>query len=165
MLDELVIKRRPVIFAVMASVSLLCASCGASKSNYALRFRPAYLPVVATLNRVTPACAHATKVAQLPDCGTRVAAFQAAVSRLQRFVTHTPPPLKAKAANRELVASLRVMQGTFNIVSAFIERKDIADFVAMGGVDKPIYNSIQEFIGAIAAVDAVLPGKRLPLPG
>jgi hypothetical protein len=57
------------------------------------------------------------------------------------------------------------MQDTFTILSAFIERKDIADFLAMGGVDKPIYNSIQAFIGAIAALDAVLPGKRLPLPG
>jgi hypothetical protein len=128
-------------------------------------FRPAYLPVVTTLNRVTPACADATKVAQLPGCGTRVAAFQAAVSRLERFVTHTPPPLNAKATNRELVKSLRVMQDTFTILAAFIERKDIADFRAMGGVDKPIYNSIQEFIGAIGALDAVLPGKSLPLPG
>jgi hypothetical protein len=165
MLDELVIKRRPVLFAVMASVSLLCASCGASERNYVSGFRPAYLPVVATLNRVTPACAYATKVAQLPACGTRVAAFQAAVSRLQRFVTHTPPPPKAKATNRELVASLRVMQDTFTILAAFIKRNDIADFRAMGGVDKPIYNSIQSFIGAILALDAVLPGKSLPLPG
>jgi hypothetical protein len=166
MLDELVIKSRPVLFAVMASVSLLCPSCGASKTNYVSGFRPAYLPVVATLNRVTPACASpALKVAQLPHCGTRVAAFQAAVSRLQRFVTHTPPPPKAKATNRELVASLRVMQDTFTILAAFIKRNDIADFLAMGGVDKPIYNSIQAFIGAIEALDAVLPGKSLPLPG
>jgi hypothetical protein len=150
----------------MASVSLLCTSCGASKSNYASGFRPAYLPVVATLNRVTPACAGPTiKVAQLPDCGKRVAAFRAAVTRLQRFVTHTPPPLKAKAANRELVASLLVVEETFNILSAFIERKDIADFLAMGGTDRPIFNSLQAFIGAIGAVDAVLPGKSLPLPG
>jgi hypothetical protein len=166
MLDELVIKSRPVLFAVMASVSLLCPSCGASKTNYVSGFGPAYLPVVATLNRVTPACASpALKVAQLPHCGTRVAAFQAAVSRLQRFVTHTPPPPKAKATNRELVASLRVMQDTFTILAAFIRRNDIADFLAMGGVDKPIYNSIQAFIGAIDALDAVLPGKSLPLPG
>jgi hypothetical protein len=150
----------------MASVSLLCASCGASKSNYVSGFRPAYLPVVATLNRVTPACASPTiKVAQLPACGKRVAASQAAVSRLQRFVTHTPPPPKAKGPNRELIASLRVVQETFNILSAFIERKDLADFLAMGGTDRPIFNSLQAFIGAIGAVDAALPGKSLPLPG
>jgi hypothetical protein len=167
MLDELVIKRRRVLCTVMASGSLLlCVSCDASKSNYVSGFRPAYLPVVATLNRVTPACAGPTiEVAQLPHCGTRVAAFQAAVSRLQRFVTHTTPPPKAKATNRELVASLRVMQETFNILSAFIERKDIADFLHMGGTDGPIYNSIQAFIGAIEALDAVLPGESLPIPG
>jgi hypothetical protein len=165
MLDGPIIKRGRCFFAVMASVSLLCASCGASKSNYVSGFRPAYLPVVTTLNRVTPACADATKVAQLPGCGARVAAFQAAVSHLQRFVTHTAPPRKAKTANRELVKSLRVMQETFAILAAFIERKDIADFVAMGGVDKPIYNSIQAFIGAIGALDAFLPGKSLPRPG
>ena len=162
----MIVKRRPVLLTVlMASVSLLSASCGASASNYVSGFRPAYLPVVATLNRVTPVCAYATKVAQLPACGKRVAAFQAAVSRLQRFVTHTTPPVKAQATNRELVASLRVMQDTFTILAAFIKRNDIADFRAMGGVDKPIYNSIQSFIGAILALDAVLPGKSLPLPG
>ena|SRR2546430_588912 len=165
MLDEVVSQRRRMLFGLMASASLLCASCGASEGNYVSGFRPAYLPVVATLNRVTPACAYATKVAQLPNCGARVAAFQAAVSRLQRFVTHAPPPPKAKATNRELVASLRVMQETFDILAEFIKRKDIADFLAMGGTDGPIYNSIQAFIGAIGAIDAVLPGKSLPLPG
>jgi hypothetical protein len=163
--DELVIKRRLGLLAVMTSLPLLCASCGASRGNYVSGFRPVYVPVVATLNRVTPACAYATKVAQLAKCGRRVAAFQGAVSRLQRFVAQTTPPPKAKAANRELVASLRVMQGTFTVLAAFIERKDIENFLAMGGVERPIYNSIQAFIGAIDALDAALPGKSLPLPG
>jgi hypothetical protein len=57
------------------------------------------------------------------------------------------------------------MQDTFTVLAAFIERKDIADFRAMGGVDKPIYNSLEAFVGAIGALDAVLPGKSLPLPG
>ena len=163
----LFMKRGPVVFTVlMASVSLLCAACGASATDYVSGFRPAYLPVVATLNRVTPACAYATKVPQLPACGKRVAAFQAAVAHLQQFVTHTTPPKKAQALNRELVASLRDMQSTFTIRTAFIKRKDIADFLAMGRVDGPIYNSIQEFIGAVSALDeVVLPGKILPLPG
>jgi hypothetical protein len=87
---------------LVASVFLLCASCGDSSSSYVSGFRPAYLPVVATLNRVTPACAYATKVAQLPACGKRVAAFQDAVAHLQRFVTHTTSPAKAQAVNREL---------------------------------------------------------------
>jgi len=161
----LVIKRRPLLLAVlMASVSLLCTSCGPS-ANYVSGFRPAYLPVVATLNSVTPACADATKVVQLRACGKRVAAFEAAVAHLQRFVTHTTPPVKAQAANRELVASLRVMHETFTILAAFIKRNDIADFVSMGGVDRPIYNSIEAFIGAVDALDTVLPGKSLPLPG
>src|SRR5205814_7469865 len=122
--------------------------------------------VVATLNRVEAACASpSTKVAQLPECGRRVAAFQVAVSRLQRFATHTRPPPEAKGPNRELVASLRVMQETFTVLAAFIERKDIANFLAMGGTDRPVYNSIQGFIGGIYAVDAALPGKSLPLPG
>jgi hypothetical protein len=148
-----------------ASVALLCASCRDTLSNYVTGFRPAYLQVVATLNRVTPACANATKVAQLPACGKRVAVFQAAVSHLQRFLAHTTPPDQAKAENRELIASLRVVQGTFSILAAFITRKDIADFRAMGGVDKPIYNSLQSLVGAISALDPVLPGESLPLPG
>jgi hypothetical protein len=150
---------------LLASVPLLCASCGDSSGNYVTGFRPAYLPVVQTLNRVTPACANATEVAQLPACGKRVAAFQAAVSHLQRFVTHATPPAGARVVNRELIASLRVVQGTFSILSAFIARNDVRDFVAMGGVDKPVYNSLQSLVGAISALDPLLPGKSLPLPG
>ncbi len=161
-----VIKRRPVLLTVlMAAVSLLCASCGASASSYVSGFRPAYLPIVATLNRVTPACAYATQVVQLPACGKRVAAFQAAVARLQRFVTHTAPPKKARAANRQLAASLRVMQARFTTLAALIKQKDISGFLAIGGPGRPIDNSIQAFVRAIGALDHFLPGKSLPLPG
>jgi hypothetical protein len=67
--------------------------------------------------------------------------------------------------NRELIKSLQVVQGTFSILSAFITRNDIRDFRAMGGVDKPVYNSLQSLVGAISALDPLLPGKSLPLPG
>ena len=57
------------------------------------------------------------------------------------------------------------MQDTFTILAEFIKRKDIADFLAMGGVDRPIFNSIEAFNAAVGALDADLPGRSLPLPG
>lgn len=156
----------PVAHAVViASAALLCTSCGGAPTSYASGFRPAYLPVVTTLNRVTPACAFATQVAQLPACGRRVAAFQAAIVRLKAFVSQTAPPMKAQAANRELLASLRIMRARFSTLAALIKRKDIAGFLAMGGPGKPIDISIQRFVAAVGALDAQLPGKDLPLPG
>jgi hypothetical protein len=150
---------------VIVSAALLCTSCGGSSTSYASGFRPAYLPVVTRLNRVTPACAYATQVGQLPACGRRVAAFRAAVARLRHFVTQTSPPAKAQVANRQLIASLRIMQARFTTLAALIEKKDIGRFRAMGGPGKPIDNSIQSFVAAVGAIDAQLPGNNLPLPG
>jgi hypothetical protein len=138
--------------ALLACAPLLFASCGASSVNtttetpfsnasapsYVSGFRPAYLPVVTTLNQVTPACADASRANQLPACGVRVAAFRAATARLERFVTHTAPPPKAKEAAREMAASLRIMQARFTTLAALIKRKDLAGFLAMGGPGRPI---------------------------
>ena len=159
-------KRSPVLSAVLTtSVSLLCVSCGSSGSDYASGFRPAYLEVVATLNRVTPACAYATQAAQLPECGKRVAAFRGTVTRLQRFAMDTAPPANARAANRQLVASLSVVQARFARLAGLIKRRNLAGLLAMGGQDKPIDNSIQAFVRAVEVLDRALPGKSLPLPG
>lgn len=137
----------------------------ASATGYVFGLRAAYLPVVATLNYVTPACAGASQVNQLPACGIRVAAFRIAVARLERFVTHTAPAPKAKEAAREMATSLRVMLARFTTLAALIKRKELTPFLTMGGPGRPIDNSIQAFVGAVGAINVELPGKSLPLPG
>lgn len=57
------------------------------------------------------------------------------------------------------------MQARFTTLAELIKRKDLAGFLAMGAPGKPIDNSIQAFLGAVGALDALLPGKPFPLPG
>jgi hypothetical protein len=141
------------------------AESAARASSYVSRFRAAYLPVVATLNRVTPACAPVTRVQQLPACGTRVAPFRVALARLLQFVTHTTPPANAKADVRTLVTSIRVLQQRFTTLAAIIKRNDLARFKAIGGTGHPIDNAINAFVSAIGTLEIDLPGLRVPLPG
>jgi hypothetical protein len=135
-------------------------------SPYVLGFRHAYLPIVKTLNEVTTACARSDMtVALLPACGKRVTAFQAAIVRLERYVTTTAPPASAAAAARSLAASLRDMQRAFTALAARIKQRDVAGFLAMGGLGGPIDTPITAFVSAVGTLDAEFPGESFPLPG
>jgi hypothetical protein len=137
----------------------------ARTESYASRFRAAYLPVVATLDRVTPACAPVTRVEQMPACGTRVAPFRVALAHLLQFATHATPPAAAKADVRVLVGSIKVLQQRFTTLAAVIQRKDLPRFKALGGLGHPIDNAINAFVSAIGNLVVDLPGLRIPLPG
>lgn len=160
--------RVSAVLLVSATVAVLISASSASASSsttYVVGFRPAYLPVVATLNKVTIACASLSRKSQLPACGKRVAAFRLAVAHLLFFVTHTTPPAKIKVANQELIVSLKRVQRVFIRLAAMIRDKNLAGTLALGGQGHPIDNAIQGFVGAIGYLDVVLPGKSLPLPG
>jgi hypothetical protein len=146
-------------------VCLCTAAASVAPATYVSSFRAAYLPVVATLNRVTPACASATRVSQLPACGRRVAPFRAALAHLLQFVTRATPPASARADVRALAASIRVLQQRFATLAAIIKREDLARFKAMGGLGHPIDNAINAFVSAIGSLEIDVPGMRLPLPG
>jgi hypothetical protein len=82
-----------VLLIVLVGSSLYAPANSAARANsYASGFRAAYLPVVSTLHRVTPACATVTRVEQLPACGTASARSQTALARFLQFVTRTPSP-------------------------------------------------------------------------
>lgn len=147
---------------VLTSVSPASAS---PSTTYVAGFRPAYLPVVATLNKVTIACASLSRRSQLPACGKRVAGFRLAVAQLLFFVTHNKPPAKIKIANQELIVSLKGLQRVFTRLAVVIKDKNLAGVLALGGLGHPIDNATQAFIGAIGYLDVALPGKSLPLPG
>jgi hypothetical protein len=151
---------------VAVGLSLFLADGSAAHSDsYASKLRTAYLPIVTTLNRVTPACATVTTVGQLPACGRRVAPFRVAVAHFLQFLTSTPPPATAKADVRALITATKVLQRTFTTLATIINRKDLARSKAMGGPGHPIDNAIQAFVSAIGVVMLDLPGLRLPLPG
>jgi hypothetical protein len=161
--------RKLIGVAVVSVTVALCGTAslahGSSSTTYVAGFRPAYLPVVSTLNKVTTACASLTRRAELPACGRRVAAFRVAVAHLLSFVTNTPPPAKLKTANRELIVSIKTLQRVFARLAVQIKRKNLAGVLALGGLGHPIDNAIQGFVGAISFLDLALPGKGLPLPG
>jgi hypothetical protein len=160
--------RTVVVVAGLAALVVLCLctpAASAAPATYASSFRAAYLPVVATLNRVTPACASATRVSQLPACGRRVAPFRAALAHLLQFVTRATPPASARADVRALAASIRVLQQRFATLAAIIRREDLARFKAIGGLGHPIDNAINAFVSAIGSVQVDVPGMKLPVPG
>ena len=136
----------------------------ARADSYASGFRTAYMPVVATLHRVSLVCPSVTRVDQLPACGTRVAPFRAALAHLLQFVTHTTPPASAKTDIRMLTTSIKVLQQRFTTLAGHIKRSDLARFKAMGGGGHAIDNAINAFSGAVGNVVIDVPGLRVPLP-
>ena len=134
-------------------------------SSYASRFRAAYLPVFRSVNQQTRVCPAVTRVQQLPACGKAIAPFRLALSRFLRFLTHTPPPPKARADVRALVSATTVLQQRFTTLAGIIKRKELARFKAMGGLGHPIDRAIQGFFSAVAILAVDDPGLKVPLPG
>ena len=155
-----------LVVVVVAGLCLYVPREGTARaSSYVSGFRAAYLPVVATLHRITPVCATATRVEQLPACGAAIAPFRVALARLLRFVTHTTPPAQIpKADVQTLAGSIRVLQQRFATSAALIKQKNVARLRAMGGPGHAIDNAIDAFKGAVGNVVVDLPALRLPLP-
>jgi hypothetical protein len=150
--------------ATLASVAALASTVAtvaaaspsaAHASDYYGKFRVAYRPVQATLDRVSAACAFGavTRVYQLPACGNRVAQFRTAVARLLQFLTHSTPPAKAKADVRAAVATTGVVQQRFTTLAALIKRKNLVRFKAMGGEGHPIDKAITAFNTALGNLE------------
>ena len=161
-------RRNLVVFSMcgllVAGPCIGRAAASAEASSYPARFRGAYMPIFRGLNQA-PACAAVNRVGQLPACAQQVARFRLAVARFLQFLTHAPPPAKAKADIRELISATRVLQQTFTTVAGIIKRKDIARLKAIGGLGHPTDRAIQEFLSAIGVLALEVPALKVPLPG
>ena len=74
----------------------------------------------------SPACAAVNRVQQRPACARQVARFRVAVAGFLQFLTHTPPPAKARADVRTLISATRVLQQRFTTVAGIVKRKELA---------------------------------------
>jgi NADH:ubiquinone oxidoreductase subunit 6 (subunit J) len=151
-----------VLFAAMGAGT---TSAATTPLKYAAGFRVAYLPVVTTLNQVTAKCASVRRVAELPACGKRVAAFRTATSHLLAYINQTTPPAKAKADVTRLRGTIKLLQRQFAKFATLIRERNLKGVLAMGGLGRPLDSSIQGFSSSIQLLDLDLPGKSLPLPG
>jgi len=106
-----------------------------------------------------------TRVQQLSACGKEVARFRVAVARFVQFLTHAPPPAKARADVRTLISATRVLQQRFAAVAGIVKRKELARLKAIGGFGHPIDRAIQEFLSAVGILGVDVPGLKVPLPG
>jgi hypothetical protein len=136
----------------------------AHAGSYVSGFRAAYLPVWKTLDRVSKACPGPRTLAQLPACGARVAPLRTALAGLYKYVTRRTPPAAARADIRTLAGSIRVLQQRFATLAGYIQQKNLARFLAMGGEDSPIRNAIGAFFTSLNDVVVDVPGLRVPVP-
>jgi hypothetical protein len=162
-------RRTLIICTILVLSGGPCAGAVEAKAvtslSYASRFRAAYLPVFRSLNSQTSVCQAVSRVQQLPACGKQIAPFRLAVARFLQFLTHTPPPAKARADIRALVTATKVLQQRFTTLAGIIKQKDLARFKAMGGLGHPIDRAIQAFVSAIGLLVLDDPGLKVPLPG
>jgi hypothetical protein len=140
-------------------------AASAADAQYAGTFRQEYLKVVSTLNAVSAACDHTLTTATLPACGTRVAAFRAAIDNLTAYIQQRTPPANAATQVHTAAKALASMQATFGMLATRIENGNAKAVNAMAGNGKPLTDSIVSFFdAAIPSLDAVLPGQPFPPP-
>ena len=134
-------------------------------TGYAGGFRQEYVKVVSTLNAVSVACDHTLTSATLPACGTRVAAFQAAMDNLSAYIRQHAPPQTAAAQVHAAAQALVAMRATFGKLAEQIKQGHVQAVNDMAGSGKPLTASIQSFFNAaIPSLDAALPGQPFPQP-
>jgi hypothetical protein len=132
-------------------------------SAYEAGLRAVYMPVLSTLDRLGANCNPVTR-AKLSQCRTRLKAFQAAVTGLERYVSDTPPPADAQAEAQALVAAAKTMQQTWSQQATYLKLGDVAAANAMAGLGKPLTSNLMAFISALQILDLKLPGESLPIP-
>jgi hypothetical protein len=159
---------KTIVLVALVGATALCAPASGiarSDSSYVSGFRAAYLPVWKTLAGVSAKCPGPRTLAELPACGARVAPFRTALAGLYTYVTTTTPaPAAAKASVRTFAASIRVLQQRFATLAGYINQRNLARFMAMGGENSPIRNGIGAFFTALGNVVIDVPGLRVPVP-
>jgi len=134
-----------------------------SASAYAAGLQRAYLPVSDALAGVTAACVRSDmRLALLPARGRQVRTFRTNLARFAAFLRRVSPPPEAGAAVAAVVRAISAMERQFVLLAARIRHLDLAGFLAMGGLHRPLDRSINAFFRAILALHAVVPQAFLP---